>query len=82
MSYIVEQAGGMSTTGYERIMEMTPESLHQCVPVILGSKNEVGVSQTISHSKKWRPWSPFFALCLLRCVAAGRTFVGFNAAVE
>jgi fructose-1,6-bisphosphatase I len=43
MSFIVEQAGGISSTGYERIMEMTPENLHQRVPVILGSKNEVEV---------------------------------------
>ena len=43
MGFIVEQAGGMSSTGYERIMEMTPENLHQRVPVILGSKNEVEV---------------------------------------
>ena len=43
MSFIVEQAGGVSSTGYERIMEMTPENLHQRVPVILGSKNEVEV---------------------------------------
>jgi fructose-1,6-bisphosphatase I len=43
MSFIVEQASGVSSTGYERIMEMIPENLHQCVPVILGSKNEVEV---------------------------------------
>jgi fructose-1,6-bisphosphatase I len=43
MSYIVEQAGGLSSTGYERILDMTPEGLHQRVPVILGSKNEVEV---------------------------------------
>ncbi|MDM7322060.1 MAG: class 1 fructose-bisphosphatase [Gammaproteobacteria bacterium] len=41
MSMIVEQAGGMSITGYERIMEIQPSKLHQRVPVILGSKNEV-----------------------------------------
>ncbi|MBI1194231.1 MAG: class 1 fructose-bisphosphatase [Gammaproteobacteria bacterium] len=41
MSFIVEQAGGVSSTGTERIMEVTPEGLHQRVPVILGSKNEV-----------------------------------------
>ena len=41
MSFIIEQAGGMSTTGYERIMEIQPTDLHQRVPVILGSKNEV-----------------------------------------
>jgi fructose-1,6-bisphosphatase I len=41
MSFIVEQAGGMSSTGYERIMDITPVGVHQRVPVILGSKNEV-----------------------------------------
>ena len=41
MSMIVEQAGGMSTTGTQRILDIQPQSLHQRVPVILGSKNEV-----------------------------------------
>ena len=41
MAFIVEQAGGVASTGRERILELTPESLHQRVPVILGSKNEV-----------------------------------------
>jgi len=41
MSFIVEQADGMSSTGRERIMELQPSGLHQRVPVILGSKNEV-----------------------------------------
>ncbi len=41
MSFIVEQAGGVCSTGRERIMELTPTGLHQRVPVIMGSKNEV-----------------------------------------
>ncbi|MDX9739907.1 MAG: class 1 fructose-bisphosphatase [Gammaproteobacteria bacterium] len=41
MSFIVEQAGGVSTTGRDRIMEIQPHELHQRVPVILGSRNEV-----------------------------------------
>jgi fructose-1,6-bisphosphatase I len=41
MSFVVEQAGGVSSTGYERIMDITPTGLHQRVPVILGSRNEV-----------------------------------------
>jgi len=41
MSFIVEQAGGASTTGRERILDIQPSKLHQRVPVILGSKNEV-----------------------------------------
>lgn len=41
VSFIVEQAGGASTTGHERPLDLVPESLHQRCPVILGSKNEV-----------------------------------------
>ncbi|AHF00798.1 fructose-1 6-bisphosphatase [Thiomicrospira aerophila AL3] len=41
MSMIVEQAGGLSTTGREHIMDVTPEGIHQRCPVMLGSKNEV-----------------------------------------
>lgn len=41
MSFIIEQAGGMSTTGRERILDIQPHDLHQRVPVLLGSKTEV-----------------------------------------
>ncbi len=41
MSMIIEQAGGASSTARGRIMEVAPEGLHQRVPVIMGSKNEV-----------------------------------------
>ncbi len=41
MSFIVEQAGGVASTGIERIMEIRPDSLHQRVPVIMGSAQEV-----------------------------------------
>lgn len=41
MSFIVEQAGGAATTGRERILDIQPHKLHQRVPVIMGSKNEV-----------------------------------------
>jgi fructose-1,6-bisphosphatase I len=41
MSFLVEQAGGLSTNGHERIMTLQPSKLHERVSVILGSKNEV-----------------------------------------
>ncbi|MEZ5476627.1 MAG: class 1 fructose-bisphosphatase [Thiolinea sp.] len=41
MSLIVEQAGGASTTGRERILDIQPRDLHQRVPVVLGSRQEV-----------------------------------------
>ncbi|NIP72937.1 MAG: class 1 fructose-bisphosphatase [Gammaproteobacteria bacterium] len=41
MSMLVEQAGGASSTGHERIVDIQPVDLHQRVPLILGSKDEV-----------------------------------------
>jgi len=41
ISLLVEQAGGRATTGNQRLMEVKPESLHQRVALILGSRNEV-----------------------------------------
>ena len=41
MAFIMEQAGGACSTGYERILEIKPTHIHQRVPLILGSKNEV-----------------------------------------
>ena len=41
ISLLVEQAGGRATTGNQRLMEVKPESLHQRVGLILGSRNEV-----------------------------------------
>jgi fructose-1,6-bisphosphatase I len=41
MSFLIEQAGGASTNGLQRIMELQPGGLHERVSVVLGSKNEV-----------------------------------------
>jgi len=41
MAMLIEQAGGAATTGSQRILDIIPAKLHQRVPVILGSKNEV-----------------------------------------
>jgi fructose-1,6-bisphosphatase I len=41
MAMIVEAAGGKSTTGREGILELVPTGIHQRVPVILGSAEEV-----------------------------------------
>jgi len=41
MSFIMEQAGGLSTTGTQRVMEIVPEIVHQRVPIVMGSKNDI-----------------------------------------
>lgn len=41
MALLIEQAGGLATTARQRILEIPPEHLHQRVPVVLGSSEEV-----------------------------------------
>lgn len=41
MALIIEQAGGMASTGRERLLELLPNHIHQRVPVVLGSRDEV-----------------------------------------
>jgi fructose-1,6-bisphosphatase I len=43
MSFLVEQAGGVSINGQQRILEIQPSKLHERVSVILGSANEVNL---------------------------------------
>ena len=45
MGFIVEQAGGSATTGFERIMEIQPQGLHDRVAVLMGSSQEVEVCE-------------------------------------
>lgn len=41
MAFLMEQAGGAASTGRMRILEVMPDDIHQRVPVILGSADEV-----------------------------------------
>lgn len=41
LSMIIEQAGGRSTTGFKRILDIKPTSIHQTVPLYCGSKYDV-----------------------------------------
>ena len=54
MSFIVEQAGGLASTGYERILDIQPTNLHQRTPVILGSKNEIERVKSYHNKEKLR----------------------------
>ena len=38
MAFLAEQAGGSATNGYSRILDIQPTSLHQRVPLYVGSK--------------------------------------------
>jgi fructose-1,6-bisphosphatase I len=41
LGYVAEQAGGAASTGWQRIMDIMPEQLHQRTPLILGNKDVV-----------------------------------------
>lgn len=41
MSYIVEQAGGKAIDGIQRILDITPDQIHQRTPIFIGSPDEI-----------------------------------------
>ncbi|KAK5976509.1 Fructose-1 6-bisphosphatase [Trichostrongylus colubriformis] len=41
MAMILEQAGGLATTGKMRILDVVPKTIHDRSPIILGSKEDV-----------------------------------------
>lgn len=54
MAYIMERAGGMATTGAQPVLDIEPATIHQRVPVVLGSSDDVQEYIDIfqKHSKK------------------------------
>jgi fructose-1,6-bisphosphatase I len=45
MAFIVENAGGRASTGRERILDITPTDIHQCVPLYIGSRFDVEAAE-------------------------------------
>ena len=45
MAFIIEQAGGDASDGIHRILDIQPEELHQRVPLIIGSKDDVAEAE-------------------------------------
>jgi fructose-1,6-bisphosphatase I len=41
IAWLIEQAGGAASTGHKRILEVQPRSLHQRIPLLFGSREEV-----------------------------------------
>ena len=52
MAMIAEQAGGRATTGKDRILEIVPQELHQKVPLIIGSREDVGAYEEFFAGKR------------------------------
>ncbi len=49
MALLVEQAGGRASTGRMRLLDVVPRELHQRIPVVLGSRNEVERIERYHH---------------------------------
>jgi fructose-1,6-bisphosphatase I len=47
LGFVAEQAGGAASTGYQRIMDIVPEQLHQRTPLILGNKDVVEATVSV-----------------------------------
>jgi fructose-1,6-bisphosphatase I len=50
IAMLAEQAGGMATDGSQRILDIMPQSLHQRVPLVVGSRYEVERFQSFVQS--------------------------------
>uniref|UniRef100_A0A8D3E9D1 Fructose-1,6-bisphosphatase 1 n=1 Tax=Scophthalmus maximus TaxID=52904 RepID=A0A8D3E9D1_SCOMX len=51
IAFLVEQAGGLATTGAQRVLDVQPEALHQRVPFVVGSRDDV--NEYLSFVKKF-----------------------------
>ncbi len=51
LAFIVEQAGGMAIDGHRRILDIQPESLHQRVPLYIGSEEDVKMVKAFLDGK-------------------------------
>jgi fructose-1,6-bisphosphatase I len=52
LAMVAEQAGGLASTGRERILDIVPGELHQRVPIVIGNRREVELyEQLIADSE-------------------------------
>jgi fructose-1,6-bisphosphatase I len=59
IAFLMEQAGGVASTGRERILDRVPRMLHERVPLIFGSREEVARLEH-HHLEPYPTGSPLF----------------------
>lgn len=62
MAYIMEKAGGVATTGTQRILDIVPKGIHMRVPIWLGSKEDV--EEFLEHVKQHGGNDHFQGTCI------------------
>ena len=68
IAFLIEQAGGLATTGRERVLEVKPTDLHQRIGFIFGCREEVEritryhAEQADEPSAPTEHWNPLYGL--------------------
>lgn len=52
LALMVEQAGGQASTGTQRILDVEPKKLHQRVPLIIGSRDDVREAEEFIQNRR------------------------------
>lgn len=52
LAMVVEQAGGRASTGVEPILSIKPKALHQRVPLIIGSREDVETAEAFMQGRR------------------------------
>lgn len=52
LAFIVEQAGGSASDGHRRILDIQPDTLHQRIPLIIGSEQDVKIAEEFIQGKR------------------------------
>ncbi|MEE9374938.1 MAG: class 1 fructose-bisphosphatase [Rhizobiaceae bacterium] len=61
LAFLVEQAGGCASTGTVRILDLIPRQLHERIPLIFGSKDEIEhIEKIIANPSSSKGKSPLF----------------------
>ena len=50
LAFVIEQAGGLGSSGLERIKDVVPKTLHQRVPLWIGSRDDIVLAETFQRS--------------------------------
>lgn len=65
IAFVIEQAGGLASTGRERILDVTPTDLHQRIAFIFGCREEVERIEryhTELPEEPYAQWNPLYGL--------------------
>jgi len=52
LALIIEQAGGLASTGTKRVLDVEPQKLHQRVPLIIGSRDDVREAEDFIQNRR------------------------------